>query len=166
MQNSKERRRIGFDLDSLLFEEAFVGFARLASEFSRKNLFSDLSLASRSGPGLLVPRIAKLIFSKWTVEILTLLQDQGTVRFYDLYKALGGISTATLSKKLGSLEEKEVIQRLVHHTKPPTVRYALTERGTTLLELSEPLLLYLGYHEALEQRKTLLEASASDPKES
>jgi len=142
------------DADSLLLEEAFVGFARSASEFSRKNLFSALSFSSDKSAPPITPRIAKLIFSKWTLEILTLLQNQGTVRFYDLYKTLGGVSTATLSKKLTSLEGKEVIQRLVYDTKPPTVRYGLTVRGATLLELSRPLLLYLRYHEALEQRKT------------
>ena len=131
-----------------------MGFARLASEFSKINLFSALSLSNeKSAPHLITPRIAKLIFSKWTLEILTLLQNQGTTRFYDLYKNLGGVSTATLSKKLSLLEGKEVIQRLVYDTKPPAVRYALTARGATLLELSEPLLLYLRYHEALEQRK-------------
>jgi len=142
------------DPDSLLLEEAFVGFARLASEFSKINLFSALSLSDKSAPQLVTPRIAKLIFSKWTLEILTLLQNQGTTRFYDLYKTLGGVSTATLSKKLSSLEGKEVIQRLVYDTKPPTVRYALTVKGATLLGLSEPLLLYLRYHEKLEQQET------------
>ena len=166
MQNSKERRRIGVDPDSLV-EEAFVGFARSASEFSKINLFSALSLLNdESATHLVRPRIAKLIFSKWALEILTLLQNQGTMRFYDLYKTLRGVSTATLSKKLSSLEDKEVVQRLVYDTKPPAVRYALTERGSTLLDLGEPLLLYLRYHEALEQRKRDLKPRPANPKES
>jgi DNA-binding HxlR family transcriptional regulator len=143
------------DADSLLLEEAFVGFARFASEFSKINLFSTLSLSSdKSALQLITPRIAKVIFSKWTLEILTLLQNRVTMRFYDIYKTLGGVSTATLSKKLSWLEGKEVIQRSVIDTKPPTVRYALTVKGATLLALSEPLLLYLRYHEALEHEKT------------
>ncbi len=134
-----------------LLQEAFLELARLAAEFSTKT-FSLTESASRRDPSTSAQinlRNSKSIFGKWNIEILTLLSTQREMRFQEIRRSLGSISTAILAQKLNSLQEKEMIRRSVLGTKPPRVRYAITERGLTLARLSEPLFLYLRFIEEL-----------------
>ena len=54
------------------------------------------------------------------------------------------------------LEEEGIIERKVLNTRPPSVQYALTEKGLTIATLGEPVMLYLRFKEGLYRVSTPL----------
>jgi DNA-binding HxlR family transcriptional regulator len=96
--------------------------------------------------------IVRTIFSKWSIEILTVLSTLKPIGFEGLRKSLKGVSSRVLSKKLKMLEDRGLIGRTVLGTRPPRVQYALTEKGRTIAALGEPVVLYLLFKEGFYQR--------------
>lgn len=93
--------------------------------------------------------VTKLIFGKWTIELLTVLYAVGDAGFQDLRGSLGGISSRILSQRLKTLERFGIVNRSVLSTRPPRVQYRLTEKGLTIAKLGEPVFLFLGFTERL-----------------
>ena len=65
---------------------------------------------------------------KWAFSIVYALLD-GTKRFKELERSIDGINTRMLVKELKSMEENNIVKRTAYPTVPPTVEYALTEKG-------------------------------------
>ena len=78
-------------------------------------------------------QILSTIGDKWSILILILLDTKGTVRFNELAKYLGDISSKVLSQTLKSLENDGLVTRTVYPEVPPRVEYNLTELSKTLL---------------------------------
>src|SRR5436853_4046010 len=78
---------------------------------------------------LVLDRIA----DKWTALIIQVL-GQGTRRYAELQREIGGISQKMLTQTLRSLERDGLVQRTVHPVVPPKVEYTLTKLGRTLIE--------------------------------
>ncbi len=78
-------------------------------------------------------RALDLISDKWTPLIISLLSN-GPQRYTQLKRQIGGISQKMLTQTLRKLEEEDLITRTVYPTTPPSVEYALTPLGETLLE--------------------------------
>ena len=55
------------------------------------------------------------------------------MRFKEIERTIKGINTRMLVKELKNLEANGIITREVFATVPPTVEYALTEKGEKLL---------------------------------
>lgn len=72
-----------------------------------------------------------LLSGKWKLKILWHL-SKGTVRFNELQRLLGNITTKTLTQQLRALEEQGIVQRKVFPEVPPRVEYSLSETGITL----------------------------------
>lgn len=70
----------------------------------------------------------ELISGKWKVLILWNLSEE-TLRFGELMRKLPGITQATLTNQLRSLEENGLVHREVFLEVPPHVEYSLTEIG-------------------------------------
>ena len=68
------------------------------------------------------------IGDKWASLIIGLLDD-GTMRFSDLQRAIGGITQKMLTQTLRSLERDGLVKRTVYPEVPPRVEYELTESG-------------------------------------
>jgi DNA-binding HxlR family transcriptional regulator len=64
---------------------------------------------------------------------------QGTKRFAELRKAVGGISEKVLSQQLKQLESSGLVKRVAYAEIPPRVEYSLTARGLSLREVIETL---------------------------
>jgi len=96
--------------------------------------------------------IVRTIFSKWSIEILTVLSTLKPIGFEGLRKSLKGVSSRVLSKKLKMLEDRGLVGRTVLGTRPPRVQYALTEKGRTIAAFGEPVVLYLLFKEGFYQR--------------
>jgi len=64
----------------------------------------------------------------------------------ELQRELRGISPKTLSKTLRELEKYGLVSREVLNTKPPRVRYYLSESGWELRSLLIPLLKWVSKH--------------------
>ncbi len=69
---------------------------------------------------------------KWTLLILIAL-DTGPKRFSSLKRMVGDISKRMLTQTLRQLERDGLISRKVYPTKPPSVEYALTPLGESVL---------------------------------
>lgn len=80
----------------------------------------------------LVDDIIGKVADKWTMLILEALEEQGTLRFTQLGKAVGGISQKMLTQTLRQMERDGLVSRTVHPVIPPHVDYALTELGRSL----------------------------------
>jgi len=73
---------------------------------------------------------------KWTLLVVVQLRD-GTQRFNELRRSLGGVPQKSLAATLRELERNGFVTRDAYATIPPRVDYSLTELGRELLELAE-----------------------------
>lgn len=83
---------------------------------------------------LVLSRIA----DKWTVLVVTALED-GTKRFSELQREVGGVSQKMLTQTLRGLERDGLLTRTVYPSVPPKVEYALTPLGQTLVSLLDAI---------------------------
>lgn len=91
---------------------------------------------SKKSVGCPVEFTLEAIGGRWKVLIIHHLLE-GTKRFGELTRLLGGISARTLTRQLRELEASGIIDRKVHQQVPPKVEYSLTTTGRKL----EPVLL-------------------------
>ena len=68
---------------------------------------------------------------KWSVLIIVLLGN-GTLRFSEIKRMVGGISQRMLTLTLRGLERDGLVKRTIFPTIPPRVDYELTELGKSL----------------------------------
>ncbi len=76
----------------------------------------------------LIGRVA----DKWTMLILEVLAEKGTLRFTRLSELLYGISQKMLTQTLRQMERDGLVTRTVHPVVPPKVEYDLTQLGMSL----------------------------------
>ena len=82
----------------------------------------------------LVREIIERVADKWTMLILEVLEEHGTVRFTRLGELVGGVSQKMLTKTLRQMESYGLVTRTVHPVVPPKVEYRLTHLGSSLSE--------------------------------
>lgn len=82
-----------------------------------------------------MPDIAKLIGGKWKLIILQILIFQGTKRFNELRRLLGGITQTMLTNQLRSLQADGLVERKVFAEVPPRVEYTATPRAMALTDM-------------------------------
>ncbi|MCI4361295.1 MAG: helix-turn-helix transcriptional regulator, partial [Thermoplasmata archaeon] len=97
-------------------------------------------------------QVLRSIFGKWSPDVLVALHAVPAVGFEELRRALVGISPRVLSLKLKELEQNGMVHREIIDSRPPRVRYALTDRGWTVAWLAQPVLLYLRHIQASNHR--------------
>jgi DNA-binding HxlR family transcriptional regulator len=95
----------------------------------RKKSASASVMDAQCPSRLVLDRIA----DKWTALIIQVLGN-GTLRYAELQRTIGGISQKMLTQTLRSLERDGLVQRKVHPVVPPKVEYSLTRLGRTLIE--------------------------------
>ncbi len=122
-----------------------------STEFARE-MSGLLYARSRMSPQVAAKmnlKLAKTVFSKWSIEILTILYSVRAASYGDLKRALRGVSSRTLSEKLKRLEQGGLVSRAIVEGRPPRTTYSLTEDGITVAKLGEPVFLFLGFKEGL-----------------
>jgi DNA-binding HxlR family transcriptional regulator len=146
---SNTRWRLSASLTDLAVK--FADFAEDASRFSQK-----IAEAASMHPPDDVARnvefnleVAKTVFGKWSVDILTLMYARKTLGYQEILHELPGMSGRVLSDKLSRLQELGLVHREVLDTKPPRVQYSFTEKGLRVAKLGEPVFLYLRFSEGL-----------------
>ncbi|BCU57251.1 winged helix-turn-helix transcriptional regulator [Enterobacter kobei] len=77
--------------------------------------------------------VLKHVTSRWGVLILLALRD-GTHRFSELRRKMGGVSEKMLSQSLQWLEQDGFINRVSYPVVPPHVEYSLTPLGEQVSE--------------------------------
>lgn len=109
------------------------------AKFSADQIAAAKRYAGMTPPTALDPRIEALVTDligrvadKWTMLILEILAEQGTLRFGRLAEEIGGISQKMLTQTLRAMERDGLVDRKVYPVVPPKVEYRLTELGYTL----------------------------------
>lgn len=69
------------------------------------------------------------VTSRWGSLVLLVLLD-GTLRFSELARTIGGVSEKMLAQTLQALEADGLLLRTVYPTIPPKVEYRLTRLGS------------------------------------
>ncbi|GHF59404.1 DNA-binding HxlR family transcriptional regulator [Deinococcus metalli] len=82
----------------------------------------------------LVREMIGRVADKWTLLILEVLEEHGTLRFTQVGEHVGGISQKMLTKTLRQMESDGLLTRTVYPVIPPRVEYALTPLGRSLSE--------------------------------
>lgn len=81
-----------------------------------------------------------VVGKKWAVCVVSLLGANGTVRFGPIQRCLSGVSPATLTSTLRSLERARLIRRVPSEgPRGPVRAYALTDSGRSLYQCILPL---------------------------
>lgn len=108
--------------------------------------------------GCPVRNVLDRIGDKWSILVITLLGEQGTMRFNEINTYIGTISQKMLTVTLKSLEADGLVSRKIYPVVPPKVEYTLTERGTSLLPAMTGLIDWAFSHmpDILESRSQYL----------
>lgn len=77
-------------------------------------------------------RVLDRIGDRWSVLVILVLSD-GTKRYGDLARTIGGVSQKMLTQTLRGLERDGLVTRTVYAEVPPRVEYDLTDLGHSLL---------------------------------
>ena len=112
-------------MSSLPFSEAAISKARRIAETTPPE---DCDPKVEALVNDLIGRVA----DKWTMIILEVLSEHGTLRFGQLADLCGGISQKMLTQTLRQMERDGLVTRTVYGVVPPKVEYSRTELGETL----------------------------------
>lgn len=111
---------------------------------------------SKDLPKCSVETTFMMIGCKWKVLIVKELLN-GTMRFCELKKAVGGITQKVLTSNLREMETMGLITRKIYEQNPPKVEYSLTDIGYTLKPVIDALKVwgkdYKKYIKLLEKMK-------------
>jgi len=104
----------------------------------------------------LVDDIIGKVADKWTMLILEALQEQGTLRFTQLGKSVGGISQKMLTQTVRRMEEDGLVRGTVHPVIPPHVDYTLTPLGESLSQAFCGVWIWAEkHHDAIKQARQI-----------
>ncbi|MDP2248372.1 MAG: helix-turn-helix domain-containing protein [Nitrosomonadales bacterium] len=92
---------------------------KLADKIERGEVFAE-ACPSRA--------VLQHVTSRWGVLVLVALME-GTYRFSELRRKIGGVSEKMLAQTLQQLEQDGFIRRVSHPVVPPHVEYSLTPLG-------------------------------------
>ena len=96
---------------------------------SRKSRLDSVIMES----GVEADELLSLLSRSKMVQIIHALHsEENPIRFTELKNRVDTSST-TLTRRLGELEEYNLVERIDYETVPPTVVYKLTDSGTSLL---------------------------------
>ncbi|AEG49298.1 transcriptional regulator, HxlR family [Sphingobium chlorophenolicum L-1] len=111
----------------------------LAKRFAPHEIAEAEAFIEANPEAPLDPRIERLVndligrvADKWTLLVLELLEEQGTLRFTRIAQQVEGISQKMLTQTLRQMERDGLLTRTVHPVVPPRVDYALTPLGNSL----------------------------------
>ena len=86
------------------------------------------------------------VADKWSMYVIHVLAEAGTVRFSELRRRVDGVSQRMLTVTLRGLERDGLVRRTMHPEVPPRVEYSLTPLGATLREIVGELIAWSGAH--------------------
>lgn len=108
-------------------------------QFTPEQIAMARYYAAVTPPDDLDPRIEALVkdligrvADKWTMLILEVLTEHGTLRFTQLARQIGTVSQKMLTQTLRQMERDGLLTRTVHPVVPPKVEYQLTLLGIGL----------------------------------
>ncbi len=110
----------------------------------------------------LVREMIGRVADKWTLILLEVLEEHGTLRFTQIGAQVGDISQKMLTKTLRQMEFDGLLTRVVHPVIPPRVEYTLTPLGHSLSEAFCPVWLWAeANHAAVMQARARFTENAA-----
>lgn len=126
----------------------------------------------KNGPNILdqscpAQQALATIADKWAAIVVYALSN-GTLRFGELQKAIGGVSQKMLTQTLRNLERDGLVERTVFPVVPPRVEYRLTPLGKTLCDPLGALCRWAEehMHEVVASRERYATSTSATPAES
>lgn len=99
-------------------------------------------------PACPVETCVSLVGSKWRLLVMRDLLLNGSMRFKELQRSIGGVSQKVLTNNLREMEDAGLIVRRVYAEVPPRVEYSLTEIGESLRPVMDALWAWGEGHQA------------------
>ena len=118
----------------------------------KEELFSDCPIRN----------ILARISDKWSMLILFMLYQNGTMRFNSLRHNIPDISQKMLSSTLRTLEEDGYILRKSYAEVPPRVEYSLTEKGRSVVPILQSICRWAGAFHKDEGQASLVQCQKCD----
>jgi len=87
----------------------------------------------------IIKKRTELFGTKWIMLIIREILVHKVLRYGELKKNLGTISTKTLTEKLRLLEKEKIIKRKIYPEIPPKVEYSLTPKGKSIKTILESM---------------------------
>lgn len=81
----------------------------------------------------------EVLGKKWTTHALGVIYEREVIRFNELQRVLGDISSRVLSDRLKELEALGLVERVDYQEVPPRVEYHTTAKGERIVEAALPL---------------------------
>lgn len=108
--------------------------ARTTAPRPRRAAAAPISAAHES-MGCRAHEVLARVGDKWSVYVIHVLGEAGTLRFSELRRRVEGISQRMLTVTLRSLERDGLVSRTMYPEVPPRVEYALTPLALTLRDI-------------------------------
>ncbi|WWT32849.1 helix-turn-helix domain-containing protein [Pelagibacterium nitratireducens] len=112
---------------------------QVITKFSHEQIAEAQRQSELTPPDHVDPRIEALVTAligrvadKWTMLVLEILAEKGTLRFTQLAREIGNVSQKMLTQTLRGMERDGLVERTVHPVVPPKVEYKLTPLGLSL----------------------------------
>lgn len=86
-----------------------------------------------------VRNVLSRLGDKWSMLVIVILGEAGTLRFNEIGNSIGDISQKMLTVTLRTLEADGLVERTIYPEIPPRVEYRLTLMGKSLLPHIESL---------------------------
>ncbi len=97
-------------------------------------------------PDCPIRNVLSRMMDKWTLLVIYTLEQQGTMRFNDLHRAIPDVSQKMLTVTLKSMEADGLVSRKVIPAVPVKVEYTLTDRAISVLPILDQLLAWAIEH--------------------
>ncbi|GEM_PF-543195 len=107
-----------------------------------------------------------VIEGRWKCTILCMLYRDGPMRYSELQRSIGEVSSRILSKQLKELESDGMIERTVGNEKKLCVIYELTEKGRSILPILADLAGWGARHQMMQIITTVSDDQNISDKES
>ena len=91
-----------------------------------------------------------VIEGRWKGTIICMLAKDGTLRFSELQRKIGEITSRILSKQLKELEADGMITRKVIPEGKVKVEYTLTDKGRSIIPVLESLARWGAMHQCIQ----------------
>jgi DNA-binding HxlR family transcriptional regulator len=109
------------------------------AHFTQEEIDRAQSYKVRDYPERVDPQVDELVrglisgfADKWTMMILDVLWEEGTLRFSELSRQVTGISQKMLTQTLRRMERDGLVIRTLYPSVPPKVEYRLSGQGLSL----------------------------------
>ena len=104
------------------------------------------------------------VADKWSMYVIHVLAEAGTLRFSELLRRVDGVSQRMLTVTLRGLERDGLVKRRIFPEVPPRVEYELTPLGSTLRDIVHELIEWSGAHLAeVDEARARYDAQLQDP---